>query len=467
MVDAVIAQPFAPTWESLQHYQTPEWFKDAKLGIFIHWGVYAVPAFENEWYPRNMYQRGTAAFAHHRRVWGDQSRFGYKDFIPLFKAEQWDPTAWVTLFQQAGARYVVPVGEHHDGFAMYGSEYTRWNALNMGPRRDIVAELAADVRAAGLKFGVSSHRAFNWRYYTYENTFDTTRPDYADLYGLPHPADTPYSIEFLDNWYGRTTEIINKFRPDLLWFDFGWHAPDFDRFRPQIAAYYYNQAHDWGREVVLNYKDKFPPGTAVLNIERGKLSDIHDENWQTDTSTSYKSWGYVAEDEFKSPTSIIHDLIDIVSKNGNLLLNVGPRADGTIPDEAQALLRAMGDWLRINGEAIYATRPWGRFGEGPTAVAAGHMTERQNAPFTAQDIRFTTKPDTLFAILLGWPAGAVAIRSLGHYSVVPAERISAIHLLGVPQPLEWTQDNEGLHIQLPAEAPCEHAYVFKIALKPG
>ncbi len=397
---------YRANWESLRAYRVPEWFKDAKLGIFVHWGVYAVPAWDNEWYPRFMYRdevsrKGVNYFRHHCETWGHPGEFGYKDFIPMFKGENWDPEAWVDLFAQAGARYVVPVGEHHDGFPMYKSAYTPWNAAAMGPRRDVVAELGAAVRRRGLKFGVSSHRAFNWRYYTYQDDFDTADPAHAGLYAPRHPEDTPAPPEWVEDWFRRTKEMIDRFEPDVLWFDFGWHEEEFAAYRPQVCAYFYNQALRWGKEVVLQYKDKLPDGVAVYDVERGKLDDIRRDYWQTDTAVSYKSWSYIENDEFKSVTTLVHDLVDIVSKNGNLLLNVGPRADGVIPDEAADLLRGLGDWLQVNGEAVYDTRHWTRFGEGPTGVTVGHLSERSNAAMTAQDVRFTQSDQALYATLLG------------------------------------------------------------------
>ena len=456
---------YEPTWESLKSYSVPEWFVDAKFGIFIHWGVYAVPAFGNEWYPRNMYRKDSPAFQHHRETWGPQREFGYKDFIPMFRAEKWDPAAWVSLFEEAGARYVVPVAEHHDGFAMYASDHTRWHAMNMGPRRDVIAELEKAVRKQGLKFGVSTHRAFNWRYYTYSDEFDTSNAAYADLYNLPHPEDEPASVAFREDWFARTKELIEKFQPDVLWFDFGWHNDEFAPYRPEIAAYYYNRAMDWGKEVVLNYKDKFPEGTAVYDIERGKLDDIVEHYWQTDTSVSYKSWGYIENDAFKTVTALVHDLVDIVSKNGNLLLNVGPKADGTIPERVAGLLLGMGDWLKVNGEAIYGSRPWHTYGEGQTDVATGHHTERENKAFAAEDIRFTTKGDALYAICPVWPGEEVNIKSLGSNAAVRADMISEVSMLGSQGTLSWSQDENGLKIKTPFEKPCQHAYTFKIILR--
>ncbi len=460
-----MADRYEPTWESLQAYTVPAWFQDAKFGIFVHWGVYAVPAFGTEWYPRQMYIEGRPEFEHHRKTWGPQGEFGYKDFIPLFKAERWDPAAWVELFKRAGATYVVPVAEHHDGFPMYATDLTPWNASRMGPCRDIITELAEAVRREGLRFGVSSHRAFNWRYYTYADEFDTADPASAQLYSPAHPEDAPASEAFLADWWARTTELVDKFQPDVLWFDFGWHHDEFAPHRAALTAYYYNRALEWGKGVVLQYKDKFPDGVAVYDIERGKLSDIREDYWQTDTAVSYKSWGYIENDEFKSVTTLVHDLVDIVSKNGNLLLNVGPRPDGVIPDEAAACLLGVGEWLKINGEAIYGTRPWQRFGEGDTEVGVGHHSERDNKPFTASDIRFTTKGRALYAICMGWPGQQATIKSLGKGSSIAAEQIAEVTLLGSGQPLEWSQDEGGLTIQAPAEPPCEHAVTFKIALK--
>ena len=459
---------YEPNWESLKSYTVPEWFKDAKLGIFIHWGVYAVPAFDNEWYPRFMYRNETSRkgpnyFQHHRQRYGPQSEFGYKDFIPMFKAEKWDPETWIELFQAAGARYVVPVAEHHDGFPMYATDLTPWNAANMGPKRDVVAELARATRKAGLKFGVSSHRAFNWRYYTYGEGLDTIDPANAGLYSPAHAEDEPASQAFLEDWFARTRELVDRFQPDVLWFDFGWHFDEFAPYRPQVAAYYYNHAQQWGGEAVLQYKDKFPDGVAVLDIERGKLDDIRKEYWQTDTSVSYKSWSYIEDDHFRSVTSLVHDLVDIVSKNGNLLLNVGPRADGVIPDEPAGLLRGLGKWLAVNGEAIYGTRPWRVYGEGPTEVSTERFKEHEYKAFTAQDIRFTTATcgggETLYAICMGCPEGAVTIESLS------TDPVASVSLLGSDASLSWSQGDGGLTIQMPAEAPCEHAVTFEVQLK--
>lgn len=456
---------YTPDWESLKQYTIPEWFRNAKLGIFVHWGPYAVPAAFTEWYPKHMYNEECDEFAHHRKTWGDHKEFGYKDFIPLFTGEKWDPEQWVSLFKRTGARYVVPVAEHHDGFPMYSSPFTEWNSVKMGPKRDVVAELEAIVRREGLKFGVSSHRAYNWRYFTFKDEFDTVDPRYAGLYGQPHPPDQPASQEFIEDWYNRTTDLIDRFEPDLLWFDFGWGKKEFHPWHPRVTSYYYNRALEWDREVVLNYKWWFPEGAAVFDIERGKLNELREEYWQTDTSISYKTWSYAENDDFKSVTTIVHDLVDIVSKNGNLLLNVGPRADGTICSGAEKRLTGLGEWLDVNGEAIFDTHHWETFGEGDTVVGEGQMKEKEDVPFTAQDIRFTRKNGSLYAMLLGWPEGDALIRSLGVGSSVPAERIERIRMLGSGKELEWTQSEDGLSVRPPSEKPCGHAYTMRVELK--
>jgi alpha-L-fucosidase len=281
---------------------------------------------------------------------------------------------------------------------------------------------------------------------------------------VPHPEEAPVSYEFILDWYARTCELVTKFSPDVLWFDFGWHRDEFEPWRPRIVAHYYNHALENGYEPVLQYKGKLPDGTAVLDIERGKLDDIRPDYWQTDTSVSYKSWSYIKGDEFRTATSIVHDLVDIVSKNGNLLLNVGPRADGTIPDEVQALLRDTGKWLDVNGEAIYGTRHWEVFGEGPTVVPTVRFRERDYQPFTAQDVRFTTKGDVLYAILMGWPEGQANLKSLASGSDLAGGSVQQVSMLGVEGALSWSQDDQGLKVDLPSERHCDHAYTLKIVL---
>ncbi len=475
-------QDYQPTWESLDKRPVPAWFGQDKFGIFIHWGVYAVPGFGNEWYPRNMYQEGSREFEHHVATYGPHTEFGYKDFIPRLTAEKYDPTAWAQLFKESGARYVMPVAEHHDGFAMYDSALSDWTAVKMGPRRDLIGELADAVRAEGMVFGVSYHRAENWFFFDGGRRFPSDVQDdrYRGLYGPAQPKpDDQHDFqapggpdeEFLEEWLRRACEIVDKYRPQVFWFDWWIQHDAFKPVLPRFAAYYYNRAREWGPDwdtsgAAVNHKyEAFPEGTAVFDIERGQLAGIRPIFWQTDTSVSKSSWGYTENQEYKTSTSIIGDLVDIVSKNGALLLNIGPRPDGTIPEPEQEMLREIGRWLQVNGEAIYGTRPWQTFGEGPTEVSEGAFTDTKRQAFTSQDIRFTTKGNTLFAICLDWPADGVTIRSFGSESPVQADRISEISVLGSTESLTWTQDQDGLSIEAPRERPCEHAYTFRITLK--
>jgi alpha-L-fucosidase len=477
-VDAVGHQgPFRPDWESLQKYEVPEWYKDAKFGIFIHWGVYSVPAFGSEWYPRNMYREGSEEYKHHVATYGPQDQFGYKDFIPLFKAEHFDPAAWARLFKDAGAKYVVPVAEHHDGFAMYDSGLSDWTAAKMGPHRDVIGELAKAVRAEGLHFGASSHRVEHNFFLGVGRAIpsDINDPKYAAFYGPAHTwlenkRGTPLSNDFTyvssawaDDWLARASEIVEKYHPDIMYFDWWIGQPSLRPNLGRFAAFYYNASLKYGDHVgVINYKDyAIQEHSAVLDLERGQLGDIRPLYWQTDTSVSNKSWGNIKDDTFKSPQFVVDQLVDIVSKNGNLLLNIGPKSDGTIPDEVQQVLRDVGSWLKVNGDAIYGTRPWKVYGEGPTQVAAGSFHDTDTATYTAADFRFTTKGKALYAIELGWPSGGEAvIHALG--TAVGGQKIESVDLLGSDTKLQFQQQPDGLHIQLPTQDPGKYAYAFRV-----
>jgi alpha-L-fucosidase len=477
--DADREGPFRPDWESLQKYEAPEWYKDAKFGIFIHWGAYSVPAFGNEWYPRNMYREGSDEYKHHIATYGPQDKFGYKDFLPMFKAEKFDPAAWAELFKKAGAKYVVPVAEHHDGFAMYDSGLSDWTVAKMGPHRDTTGELAKAVRAAGLHFGLSSHRVEHNFFLGVgrEIPSDVNDPQYAAFYGPAHawisPWGAPLSNDFTyvstawaDDWLARGAELVEKYHPDIVYFDWWIGQALIRRNLTRFAAFYYNSSLKYGDHVgVINYKDyAMQEHSGVLDLERGQLGDIRPLYWQTDTSVSNKSWGYIKDDTFKSPEFVVHQLIDIVSKNGNLLLNIGPRADGTIPDEVQQVLLDVGAWLSINGEAIYGTRPWRTYGEGPTKVAAGSFHDTDTAKYTPADFRFTTKGDDVYAIGLAWPtSGEVVIHSLA--KTVGSEPVRSVALIGGVAKLHFEQRADGLHVQLPAEPPAKYAYVLRLTFE--
>jgi alpha-L-fucosidase len=467
------AGPYEPEWPSLQTVPIPEWYLDGKFGIFIHWGLYSVPAFGNEWYPRNMYKPGTPEFRHHVETYGPQAGFGYRDFIPRFTAERYDPAAWAELFRQAGARFVVPVAEHHDGFAMYDTALSDWSAARMGPRRDLVGDLARAVRQKGLTFGLSTHRAEHWWFYDQGMTFDSDvrSKRWHDLYGPAQPEKTPDGKPnqpdraYLDDWMARTVELVEKYHPQLVWFDWWIEQPAFAPYLRRLAAYYYNQGAGRGEGVAINYKNAaFPDGAAVLDVERGQLAAIRPFFWQTDTSISRNSWGYVREQDYKTAGSIVDDLVDIVSKNGALLLNVGPRPDGTIPEEEQRILLEIGRWLETNGEAIYGTRPWAVFGEGPTPVVEGSFNDTKRSAFTGEDIRFTTKGATLYAIALAWPEnGRLVVRSLARNGPHAPSAVRAVDVLGSAERPRWAWDEGGLAVDLPARPPGAHAFALRIA----
>lgn len=450
-------------------YKIPEWFKDAKFGIFIHWGVYSVPAFGNEWYPREMYIKDSKVYNHHIEKYGKHTDFGYKDFIPMFKAEKFNADEWVTLFRKSGAKYVVPVAEHHDGFSLYASTVNEWNSVAMGPMKDITGELKRAATEQGLHFGLSIHRAENAWFFNEGMKFpsDVQSGKFSSLYGecLPEPGgqtmDCPEGAGFnkhsIKNWLEHTYELVNLYQPELMWFDWTVGKYPFQSTFYQFMAYYYNSAIDWNKEVVVNTKFGYADNIQVFDIERGKSEKARDFPWQTDTSVGKKSWGYIDGEENKSPNQIIDDLVDIVSKNGNLLLNIGPRPDGTITESQQEVLLQIGDWLAVNGDAIYGTRPWKIATEGSQQGTAGAFTDNEETAYTAQDIRFTTKGDTLYAISLAWPESEMTIHSIGSDL-----KVASVELLGATEKPIWKQTGEGLHVIFPTEKPTDYAHVIRI-----
>jgi alpha-L-fucosidase len=465
-VNQIKAQAFAPTWESLSKYQCPEWYKDAKFGIFIHWGVYSVPGFGNEWYPRNMYTKDSPEYKHHIATYGSQDKFGYKDFIPMFKAEKFDANVWADIFKKSGAKYIVPVAEHHDGFSMYNNSLSKWNAVNMGPKRDIIGELADAIRKQGLVFGLSSHRIEHYWFMNEGKKFnsDVNDPKYADFYGPARGEKDTLAPEYMNDWLLRNCELVDKYKPQVFWFDWWIEQPALEAYRKTFAAYYYNRAEQWKEGVVLNYKNNsFPENVAVFDIERGSSKATKKYPWQTDTSVGKKSWGFINGEENKSPNEIVDELIDIVSKNGNLLLNIGPKPDGTIPQEQIDVLLAIGNWLGINGEGIYGTRPWRVSCEGPTINADGSFAESKRKDYTSQDFRFTSKGDIVYAFCLDIPKEKKqGIQSLS-LNAQQNKKIKSVELLGSTEKLKWTQKKDILEIVVPKQISAQYALGYKIS----
>ena len=464
-LQSAFGQNFESNWNSLNQYKVPDWFRDAKFGIFIHWGVYSVPAFQNEWYPRNMYQKDSKEYKHHIETYGTHDKFGYKDFIPMFKAEKFNADDWVTLFKKAGAKYVVPVAEHHDGFAMYKTALSKWNAAEMGPKRDVIGEIAEATRKQDLIFGLSSHRIEHWFFMNGGRKFESDILDGKNLmfYGPAREENETMSPEYMNDWLLRNVELATKYKPQLFWFDWWIEQPALEPYRKSFASFYYNKGLEWNKGVVINYKNSisYPEGVAVLDLERGKLSEIRKLPWQTDDAIGNNSWGYAQGNTFKSAQYVISNLIDIVSKNGNLLLNIGPRPDGTITDDETQVLLNTGKWLQINGEAIYGTRPWKIYGEGPTESASGSFADQKKA-FISKDIRFTTKGEVLYAITLLSPASneTVSIKSLGVKANVG--KISNVALIGSNSKVNWSQTENELLIQPMSSYPSPNGAVFRI-----
>lgn len=463
-IDRVIEEgEYKDTWESLQNYRVPKWYEDVKFGIFIHWGVYSVPAFTCEWYPKLMYMQGTKEFEHHVKTYGEHKNFGYKDFIPMFKAEKFNPEEWADLFEKAGAQYVVPVAEHHDGFQMYESNISHWNAKEMGPKRDVLGELFEAFGRRNLVCGASSHRVEHWFFLGDGRKFDSDikeplqrgdfywpsmpEPDFQDLYSKPEPSE-----EYLNDWLVRCCEIVDKYKPSIVYFDWWIQHSAVKPYLKKFAAYYYNRAKEWGREVVINYKhDAFEFGCAVVDIERGQLADAKPYVWQTDTAVAKNSWCYTDDNIYKTSAQILQDMVDIVSKNGRLLLNIGPKSDGTVPDEDKRILEEIGQWMEVNGEAIKGSKVWRVFGEGPTEVTEGGFADAEEKGYTSKDIRFTVNGSCIYATCLNMKgADTICIKSLAEAdaSKKPVFHgiIKDVEILGMDYKPVWKRDEEGLKI---------------------
>lgn len=475
---SLLAENYEPTVESLQEYECPDWFRDAKFGIYLHWGAYSV-AEQGEWYARNLYIEGRPEYAHHLDTYGHPSDFGYKDFIPMWKAENFDPDALLELFKYAGAKYFTPCAVHHDNFDLWDSEHHEWNSVNMGPKKDLIGLWRDATLKAGLRFGVTTHLSRTYSWLNVANQSDKEGP----MVGVPYdgaagegsglyppndgqsthpraPFDAPES--WRNQWVKRIKQLVEDYEPDHLYFDCAvpFRGSDSGAAGLDVISHFYNQRS----EGVMCIKERpwqglYADGITTLDYERGKASSILKEPWQTDDSIG--SWGYKAGSPYMTPDLVIDKLIDIVSKNGNMLLNIPIKADGTIDREATALLKNIGKWFEINGEAIYGTRPWYMHGEGHNEI--GHKD--LESPMGSRDFRYTTKGDKLYAFVLGWPNAKrkpVVFPNLVKTNTRIGE-ITHVELLGYEGELEWYNHGDGLQVYFPKEKPCNYAYALKIS----
>ncbi|MCX7049328.1 MAG: alpha-L-fucosidase [Candidatus Sumerlaeota bacterium] len=478
--------PFKPDFESLKQYKCPDWFRDAKFGIWAHWGPQCVPMF-GDWYAKRMYMETDKKYKYHLEHFGHPSKFGYKDIIPLWTAEKFDPDRLMALYKAAGARYFVSMGVHHDNFDLWNSKFHSWNAVNMGPHRDIVGAWKAAAQKQGLKFGVSEHLGASFTWFQPSHGADTTGtmkgvpfdgadPKYAELY---HPlADKDdkawYSVDprWHQEWLNRITDLLDNYQPDLLYTD---GALPFGETGRKMLSHFYNAnvaAHGSKLEAVYCLKDwrprtthgEYVDGIGVQDVERGGLAGIKPEPWQTDTSIA--DWFYNADWKIKDTGKpyrntdwVVRTLADIVSKNGNMLLNIVQRPDGSLDADVEQLLSELAAWMKINSEAIHGTRPWKVYGEGRTQVTGGHFKE--DFAYSAEDIRFTTKGDVLYALCLGAPQSDVTIKALAAAGA-DAKKAASVNLLGFDGKLDWQQTADALVIKPVAQWPCKHAVAFRI-----
>jgi alpha-L-fucosidase len=471
------AGPYAADWASLAEVsEAPEWFRDAKFGIYFHWGVYSVPAFGSEWYPRRMHKKGHPAYKHHLQTYGSPADYPYTRFVPQFAAAEFDAGRWADLFERAGARYAGPVAEHHDGFAMWDSQVTPWNAAAMGPKGDVTGQLAEAVRERGMRFVTTFHHARNdlhWRQGGWDGFYRFAKKNFPSLFEEPKTSWMYGGMgrgPFLNMWLSKLGEVIDQYQPDLIWFDGELHEIPIE-YRKMFLAHYYNRAKRWGKEVVVTRKGgDLPPEVSLKDFEKGRAADVMEHPWLTDDTITDGSWGYTQGMKIKPTGRVLHSLIDIVSKNGCLLLNVSPKASGVIPGDQRKVLQEIGTWLGQNGEAIYATRPWETYGEGPTELKEGEfegVTDVEGG-YTARDVRYTRSKDgeALYAIALGWPEGG----ELPLQSVAASGDPAALtaRLIGLESGELQASTNDSGHVVIDVpdlsaqERPGQYAYVFEL-----
>jgi alpha-L-fucosidase len=477
---------FLPTRESLKSYRIPDWFRDAKFGIWSHWGPQSAIE-QGDWYARKMYLQGTDQYWYHCETYGHPSKVGYKDLVNIWKADKWDPDHLISLYKKAGAKYFFSMGVHHDNFDLWNSKYTRWNAVNMGPHKDVVGMWAAAARKQGLRFGVSEHLWISYKWFSVSHTSDATGPlagvsydgvdpQFADLYHEAACArfagpevqwtDDGIPDSWRQHYLNRMTDLIDKYQPDLLYTD--GHLP-FEDYGLKMVSHLYNvsaQLHGGTTEAV--YTSKLPSdcetGTCLLDHERGVSDLIAANPWQTDTCIG--QWHYKRGQKYKTAKKVIDLLTDIVSKNGNLLLNFPLPNSGELDYEEMVTLNGITEWMQTNSEGIYFSRPWKIYGEGPSTridIKAGNFNEDKRSDFTAEDVRFTTKGSTIYAFVQGWPQKEASVEALGLASPQAPGKILNVEMLGYKGKLDWKQEDAALKVTMPAEKISDIGITLKVA----
>jgi alpha-L-fucosidase len=491
--------PYKPTWDSLLEYDAPDWYRDAKFGIWAHWSPQCVPE-AGDWYARNMYIEGQRQYKYQIEHYGPPSRFGYKDLCAQWTLLNWEPDELIARYKRAGAKLFIALANHHDGFDAWKSKHQPWNSAAIGPHRDVIGTWATAARNQGLRFGVTLHQARNWWWFQPSHGADKSGPlagvaydgDLAEvegkdqwwqslnpqrLYGVKHPFDALPDISYVKNFYDRTRDLIDQHNPDLLYFDnsllpLGWGGMN-------IGAYFYNnnlKTHGGKMEAVLNVKD-VPDRLAksvVADYERGLTSGIMKYPWQSETCIGgwhYDRALYEKPGEYGgylSPRDVIHWMIDTVSKNGTFILNVPGKPDGTIDSTEIAVLDGISSWMQVNGEAIYETRPWNIYGEGPNSVKAGSFQGNSISKLGPKDIRFTRNKanNVVYAIVLGWPTEAISVQSLGYSALTRPGKVAKVELLGTNTKVSWSQRADSLRVELPNgyRPEADYAAALKLTL---
>lgn len=471
---------YKPEWESLASYPVPEWYKKAKFGVFIHWGVFTVPEYFSEWYPRLMYYKGNPVYWHHKKKYGKD--FNYRDFIPMFKAEKFDADEWINTVKDCGAKFVMPVAEHHDGIKLYDSELSDWTTVKFPVKRDFLGELKAACDKNGVVFSTSSHRAEHYWFLNGGKTIgfpnETQDETYRELYGdcvnvhkrnntktlLTQEHGIEPSEKWLCDWLVSSCELVDKYQPASLFFDWWTSYKAFRPYMKKFLAYYYNRSLEWGKEVCVYYKsDAIMYNCAIFDRERGQLENVSPYIWQGETSTAYNSWSYCTTNRFKTPEAIACNLLDVVSKNGCFVLNIGPKADGSICDEEKHILKQLGKWTKTNAEAIWDTQPYKVFGEGKKQKG-GSFNERLS--YTSRDFRFTCKTGVVYAFALK-PRGKneFKIKSLADSMDLFHCMIKKITLLGSDETVTFSQDKKALTVKTGNKLSGSMPVCFKIEVE--